>query len=360
MKTKAILILPLLFLFGCGEVQPISSEDSSTSSSDSLFPHSDSWEQPSSHGKSAATIGTSNCLDCHIEPSGTALPACSSCHAVFPHTNASWYIAGTVGRTLTHPSTYIEDIRSGVASPCLTCHVEDAAWKAGLVTQCTSCHPNGVTHGAQWGYDAVWRSATAIPDHGTYYTYSSSTSSPIVPRYDSASEPFCKDCHGHSTLAVTPLTDTQTKADLVALSDCYECHWTSPHVSYQTNTVSLRPWNRSTVGRGHISYLSLTAGTGSPLVTTSDGTRPTGANDTNWTAATQNSCGGSGGGCHTNGNRSCRREGTSSVLQCRTACHGRATAPSEMVRPLRPADTVCTSSSNNPDNLPPCYQFCTD
>lgn len=357
MKTKIYLILPFLFL-GCGDVQTVQEQQQATS--DSLFPHSESWSQPSSHGKSAATSGTSDCLDCHIEPTGTALPSCYSCHDVFPHTDSSWYVAGTVGRSLVHPKTYIEKIRAGKTSPCLTCHVEDAAWKTGLIKQCTTCHTNGVTHGALWGHEAVWRAATAIPDHGKYYTYSTSTTSPIVPRYDSASEPFCKDCHGHTDLAAIPLTDTQTKADLIAKSDCYKCHWTYPHVSYQTTTVSLRPWNKSSPGRGHISYLSLTSGTGSPLVTTSDGTRPTGADDPNWTAAIQNTCGGSGGGCHSNGNRSCRREGTSSVLQCRTACHGRATAPAEMVRPLRPASTTCTNSSTNPTNLPPCYQFCTD
>lgn len=181
------------------------------------FPHPEGFDE--GHGALALELGTSACLDCHVE--GATAPTCASCHEHYPH--AEGWVAGSV---------------HGQQKTCLGCHKAE-----GSEVSCTSCHAS-YPHAAGWAEAGV---------HGAY----------ALKRPDSAV--VCGPCHGD---------DLRGGAIEVGCSSCHESYphaegWESAHgeqgaegaedcIACHTDPVDATSWTGGISGvacaRCHSSY----------------------------------------------------------------------------------------------------------
>lgn len=291
------------------------------------YPHMAGWALPTAHGVAAYGTGKNSCASTNCHKSNFAgspplIPACSSCHADFPHTNPNWR-NGSVGLGGNiHAMTFIVQIAGGDTTACQECHGAgyNRVVPAAPTLNCTGCHTGGVTHGTGWDGGL---------GHGTYFSSN----------YDSASaSTTCNDCHG--TFADFTDTPPQTKGTLAAQSTCYSCHWAYPHRGYDVpgydpgavgvvdadelwsvvdDNILWGPGDNA----GHVYYLMRSA-----LLTDSTGYHPGSASDPalitpsapGVTPVLQHTCGGSTGGtCHSNGYRTTPTGSTSNL--CGKYCH---------------------------------------
>ncbi len=276
------------------------------------FPHGAGWNLPSSHGVAAYGTGKNSCktANCHGTnfQGSTYGPSCTTCHADYPHTAPGWMFDNPMPE---HTERFIDLIyNEGVETACQECHGANYDRNVGGI-QCTMCHPNGVTHTPGWSEGT---------GHGVYYS--------TTRNFNSTSEPFCNDCHGHPDLAVN-FTDSHTgptidtlpeilaeKAFLAGESDCYGCHWAYPHKGYTVPSSSTENWEPASDHYGHILYLVR-----SPLASTPSGVHPGTSNDPLWDTVLPYTCGGgTGGTCHFDGYRS-EPSGSTSKM-CGQFCHG--------------------------------------
>ena len=254
------------------------------------YPHPSDWKQGAAHGPKAYGDGKNSCASssCHGSDfkGGPYAPSCYSCHADFPHADAEW-------TTLTpqresqrdesfHGDRFIRKSQRGEAHVCDECHGANYDRSVGGA-QCTTCHATGITH--KNINNAAWNTGMG---HGKFFS----------DRFRSTdSTAFCFSCHG------TPVdfNGTQTKENLKSISFCYNCHAAYPHISFTgaswepVRTTTCGPRTTANTNWGHTSYLA-------------------GVTDLPTTC-------GSGGSCHTQGNRSYQLNYPASLI-CGESCHG--------------------------------------
>jgi hypothetical protein len=142
----------------------------------------------------------------------------------------------------------------------------------------------------------------------------------------------CSSCHGGSLIFSD---DQRSVEDLVSAvpsdtTSCYSCHWAYPHIAYDYGS-STDVWTTegTMTGDAHIYYLIR-----SPLFVDSLGRRPHPDDPVGVVnPAIENTCGGSAGNCHFNGDRSTSREYTRDL--CNSYCH-----KPEPTRTLEPVTTI--------------------
>lgn len=279
------------------------------------YPHPGNWGFPVNHGPRAygnlkSGCATANCHGVDFNGSPNA-PSCLPCHNnAFPHLEPRWMTPDPQTRAAQdrddgfHGDHFIRAIQRGEVADCTGCH--GAAYDRNLGgDSCIDCHTRGVTHlpRVNEGVQIPWSSGLG---HGAFYT-SGGFSSEEAP---------CGRCHG----AVVDFADAQDRALLNGQSDCYRCHWSYPHLSWE----GIRPW-----GIAHILYQLE-----SPLFVDAEGRRPPlNANDPTNIPAIQNSCAGSTQlSCHFLGFRS-RERGNQNVLcggYCHTSSPERVDAPPQV------------------------------
>lgn len=289
------------------------------------YPHEDDWDKATKHGVYVLNRGKMACgTQCHGTDfqGGLSETACYNCHQDYPHSDNNW----VDGVNSVHMTTFIQRIFDG-GSPCTECHGTDYSRELNGQS-CTTCHPDGVTHTAGWAEGT---------GHGTFFSA----------RYLSADinsgNVNCSDCHGEAVAFTdTTVTDAscvdchpsfddieiqtgQTKEVLASQSDCYDCHWAYPHISYSfdnDNGPVDAPWGPADHSSlvfhgleedesmfGHQYYLMR-----SPLFTDSDNNRPLVVD----AAAVAHNCGGlTSGSCHNSGFRT----KTERDSRCGDYCH---------------------------------------
>ena len=261
----------------------------------SVYPHPGNWADQEAHGAQAILSDKVACAtQCHGDDlkGGLSGVSCNQCHNDYPHADPDWV---AIGRSNLHAKTFIKKMTEGKIDACSECHGTNYDRTVGGA-RCTACHPNGVTHRAEWSEGS---------QHGKYFSGHFSAVS---------TEAFCEDCHG----AAVGFKDDQTKTFLAGQADCYGCHWAYPHQSYEVPGIGVSPWEpaaNTPSGLGHNYYLMR-----SDLVSDAAGNAPVHINDSVWIPALQNTCGGSSGGsCHFNGYRSSPTGSTSAA--CGQYCH---------------------------------------
>lgn len=361
----------------------------------SLYPHAAGWKQ-NGHGKSALQNGTSSCIKCHApDGSGGKALSCQSCHATYPHP-AGW--KNEAGLPQPHGNFVIKNSSSTCATArchgenlkpaagvtqgpsCQSCHSiyphSNPQWvtKEGTkengghgyfvqvelkkdTTKCQSCHGTDLKGGSSgvscfkchedYPHPSGWKSGNG---HGTNFSG----------RFTSISEKTsCWNCHGKPVV----FDNVQNKTTLGKQSFCNSCHTAYPHVGYldpeQDVNIAmdwepvLKPnlcglvngWDKMQ-SIGHIYYLF-----DNPLLVDAKGQRPsfntwppTPGNSPLWVDAVSNTCGGTGGNCHSNGKRSYDINQKSGL--CGGVCHNAA-------QPLPPALPPCPPPPPAPPGEPP-------
>lgn len=309
------------------------------------FPHPENWREGNRHGPFAYGVGKVTCAsaNCHGTnfTGSPQAPSCLACHGDYPHTNPQWMSLNPTNQAADrdenfHGDLFIRRSANGEANPCSECHGMNYDLSPGGA-RCLTCHSRGITHHTVEG--VAWNSGLG---HGRFFSgqFNSNTS-----------DTNCEHCHG----APVGFDGTQTMAFLSGASDCYQCHFAYPHVSYR---ISPATWNWApmidncgamTGNMAHIIYMLRPDG--SPLFTNAAGTPPSvDPNSATNIPAIQNTCGRSeGGSCHFNGNRSFRTP--PNVALCTGYCHN----PSNPDIPF-PPDRSCPPSEPEPGTPCPAPQ----
>ena len=215
---------------------------------------------PAAYGSGKDSCDSANCHGANFAGNPPTVPGCTGCHAQYPHENFN-----------DHPETFIQQIQNGNTYTCTKCHGSDYGREVNGAT-CLGCHPNGVTHRANW--------ATGT-GHGFYFSAN----------YDSSSNVNCDNCHGEMVV----FNDGQTFNNLQSTANpddpprCYECHWAYPHKGYDAGSGAV-DW-LPPINGAHALYLIR-----SPLLVNDADPpyhpNPTNNGDPQVVPAIQNTCGG--------------------------------------------------------------------
>ncbi len=219
--------LLLFFLLGCAErpEAPSSEIDMGVSAACIVFPHSNDWPNPNSHGDCVVkSKSVEACLKCHKQSSDkTEIPAtCASCHPLYPHP-PDWLqvhptVVGKEGKGVCATQCHGTDFMGGLSGvSCFSCHAYP--------------HPSDwlTTHGPN-AYGALKNGCASANCHNADFK-------------GSPTAPSCFDCHqmkdyphtdpnwnlggltsGHATTFIER-TDADTVGD--DPTACQNCHGTS-------------------------------------------------------------------------------------------------------------------------------------
>lgn len=213
------LVLVLL-LVGCGRPAPSAGGDS-----EGLFPHADDYVE-GDHGVDWKADPAS-CTTCH-DPTGATEqvgPACTTCHASYPHDDT--FAAGAA-----HGPRWLSD-----PGPCVDCHGEQgteapAGASPGACTGCHSTfpHPEGFTSPDEHGAAVLAHGGTEACQgcHGIdYQAYPSGECSTCHATYPHGSGWIGE--HGQAFLAGSSCDDCHGAPEVDGVTACAQCHATFPH-----------------------------------------------------------------------------------------------------------------------------------
>lgn len=171
------------------------------------YPHSAEYE----NGGHEEAIGDGKelyCAPCHGDDftGGSVRKSCTTCHTEYPHAEnfADEIETG-------HPADFIQKVQGGDTADCTDCH--GTSYDTELDgNSCVTCHTSGkVVHDT-----TSWSNAD---QHGKYVSDNSDST------LDGLS---CPTCHGNPAEDMS--SSYSTKSELEAESECYDCHWTYPHL----------------------------------------------------------------------------------------------------------------------------------
>ena len=259
------------------------------------FPHPAGWRAGTLHGP-AAQVNIASCKTCHganLDQAPPGSQTCKDCHESFLHHDEAQIDSGRWRDATGHVAYVLDPSHAGVLPQCGLCHELHTPTGPGN-TACKSCHVTS-PHPPGWANAA---------GHGAAFVAGRNTAA--------STNASCWNCHG----APAPFDATQTKADLLTQSTCYQCHWAYPHTSSANGwPMNWEPVIANTCGPravtnfGHVLYIL-----DSPLVTNAAGIHSADID------AVAHTCGGgTAGSCHSNGNRSYRTDNAHPL--CGGYCH---------------------------------------
>ncbi len=234
-----------------------------------LYPHEDTWTDDVLHGTHVLEYDVDDCTtNCHGTDlrGGLSNIGCTSCHATYPHDPeysdwSNWEAQEQHGSV---------DI-----SYCSGCHGED--YLGGNTEQsCFECHADFPHTVEDWA-EGSGHGSTFYPAHNSF-----------------SADVSCWNCHGDPT----DFFETQTLNQLQTASDCHDCHWAYPHVSYAMTLPVYYSWD--TPDNGHDFFIMT-----SDLLVDENGYNPLNIwdlEDPQVIPAVENTCGGSASNCHFDGN----------------------------------------------------------
>lgn len=148
----------------------------------SVFPHPENFADPATHGPLAAQSRASQCVPCHQGEASRGAPACSSCHADYPH-GEGWALKENHGAHV---------VAEGNSQCATLCHGYDLGGGLSRIS-CTRCHE-------MYPHVAGWQNPN---QHGE--------------SSEGDEKSLCRGCHGDDL-----------RGGISAVS-CYRCHTEFPH-----------------------------------------------------------------------------------------------------------------------------------